>query len=227
MKTLISGWIYFKGLLLKTVFGYLYKHGGEKLFFKWGEIHIAESYEFACYRVAAGKGLYCDYEPSRLVIWLGKYYITIPLEQIEPVEEVDSCLDKGWTGFWFKPFSDRQLSIYRGSKRTITINMPWSRHFLSFGNLVETKTGWLFRDRYDGKLIPCNLTRTVSYYTWVGLKWIPWLRKGRHSLELDFLGVEVGPEKGSWKGGTLKCNTRVSKNQSTFEAFKEVEDRYL
>lgn len=71
----------------------------------------------------------------------------------------------------------------------------------------ELCPAWVFEfDDYDGQRI--TATATIEEREWrFGERWCSWLSifrkpKIRRSLDLQF-SSEVGPEKGSWKGGTI------------------------
>ncbi len=52
-------------------------------------------------------------------------------------------------------------------------------------------------------------------------KWLKWFypRKIRRSLDLKF-SAEVGPEKGSWKGGTIDHGIEMQKGETPRQAFE-------
>lgn len=82
---------------------------------------------------------------------------------------------------------------------------------------------FLFVD-YDGEVIEARTIIEGSRYRagegW--FKWIHWFRKDRvyRSLKIEF-SKQVGPEKGSWKGGTLGHGIEIEdRDESHEEAFR-------
>lgn len=75
---------------------------------------------------------------------------------------------------------------------------------------------------FDGEMIVATCTieemewhRGEGWFKW--LKWF-WPRKIRRSLNLQF-SAEVGPEKGSWKGGTTGHGIEMERDETSFGAF--------
>lgn len=86
-------------------------------------------------------------------------------------------------------------------------------------------------DDYDGQRIV--VTTRIEEREWrFGEGWFKWLSLFRkpmihRSLDLEF-SSEVGPEKGSWKGGTLGTGTRMlpgELHEATFRRYCEEEHR--
>lgn len=78
-------------------------------------------------------------------------------------------------------------------------------------------------DDYDGERIVA--TSHIEEYEWrMGTgwcRWLSWFRKPRieRSLKLEF-SKEVGPEKGSWKGGTVGHSTEMFPDETPEAAFR-------
>ena len=83
------------------------------------------------------------------------------------------------------------------------------------------KVKFMFKD-YDGEInfATCYLEEMEWRYGTGLFKWIGLLRKPIISrrMDLDF-EKEVGPQKGSWKGGTLGHSIEVSPGESMLDAF--------
>lgn len=83
-------------------------------------------------------------------------------------------------------------------------------------------------DDYDGQLI--QATTHIEEREWrFGEGWFKWLSlfrkpKIRRSLDLEF-SAEVGPEKGSWKGGTLGHGIEMLPNETHEQAFRRYCDQ--
>lgn len=74
----------------------------------------------------------------------------------------------------------------------------------------------------DGEMIvaTCRITE-MEWHRGEGLfKWLKWFwsRKIRRSLDIEF-SAEVGPEKGSWKGGTIGHGIEMERGETAFGAF--------
>lgn len=84
------------------------------------------------------------------------------------------------------------------------------------------KTTFLLKD-YDGEII--KATTHIEEWEWLFgegyFKWLSWFRKPmtRRRLEIMF-SSEVGPEKGSWKGGTIGHSIDMLKGETVEKAFK-------
>lgn len=75
---------------------------------------------------------------------------------------------------------------------------------------------------YDGDMIvaTCRIEEMEWHRGEGWFKWLKWLfpRKIRRSLDLQF-SAEVGPEKGSWKGGTTRHGIEMKRWETSFDAF--------
>jgi hypothetical protein len=83
------------------------------------------------------------------------------------------------------------------------------------------KVFYSFKD-YDGESV--RVQCTVEKRVWVkGTGWFSWLKylvkpQVRYSLDLRF-SKEIGPRKGSWKGGTLGHGCEISDGESIRDSF--------
>lgn len=86
-------------------------------------------------------------------------------------------------------------------------------------------------DDYDGQRI--EATTHIEEREWtLGTKWCSWLRffarpKVRRSLDIEF-SAEVGPEKGSWKGGTIRHSIDMlpgELHEAAFRRYCELDHR--
>lgn len=84
------------------------------------------------------------------------------------------------------------------------------------------KVSFVFRD-YDGSVI--TAATHIEEREWLrGEKWCRWLSwfcqpKVRRSLDIEY-SAEVGPRKGSWKGGTIGCGIDLLPGELHEEAFR-------
>lgn len=78
-------------------------------------------------------------------------------------------------------------------------------------------------DDYDGKrIVATTMMEETEWHHGTGLfRWLHWIRgpKVRRSLKIDY-SDEVGPEKGSWKGGTCGTGIDMLPGELHEEAFK-------
>lgn len=73
--------------------------------------------------------------------------------------------------------------------------------------IVGQKQNLIFND-YDGTRVECTYWETVMTHR---RKWTP-IKIRTRRLNYDFNGAEVGPEKGSWKGGTMSGSCMIPKD---------------
>jgi hypothetical protein len=70
--------------------------------------------------------------------------------------------------------------------------------------------------------------RKARYYVsemewrWKLLKWLPWPRTIRKSIDVSF-DEEVGEKSGSWKGGCVGCGYDLRKNEIPIECLRRME----
>ena len=136
--------------------------------------------------------------------------------------------DSSTTKSWSKHLPWKQWDHVRHSLYT-----PTGEHFYTesrgadfrefFGKKEECpKVHFGFED-YDGE--PIVATCLIEEREWhKGSGWFKWLRwfsvpKIRRSLDLAF-SAEVGPEKGSWKGGTVGHGIEMLPGESPLSAFQ-------
>lgn len=134
----------------------------------------------------------------------------------------DSSTTKSWSkSFPWKQWRHQRTSFYK----------PDGTHFFTKGkNFTEfmeakeqcPKTRYEFED-YDGQKIVASCT-TEEREWHKGSGWFKWLRHFykpfiRRSLDISF-SSEVGPGKGSWKGGTIGHGIDMLKGESQEEAFR-------
>lgn len=122
----------------------------------------------------------------------------------------DSDTTKSWG--YFLPWKDWRhvRHSYYGLQGERVADEPIGRFFDTYDERKRIQASiptrrFLFRD-YDGEEIVA--TARIEERQWErGTKWCQWLSwfwpsRIRRSLDLEF-SKEVGPEKGSWKGGTI------------------------
>jgi hypothetical protein len=143
----------------------------------------------------------------------------------------DSITTKMWSCFlpWTQ-WRHIRRSFYDGTGKHFATEWDRPRGFLFRDTLgarqaVEKAcpTAVFEFDDYDGQRI--KATCMVQEREWrFGEGWFAWLSlfrkpKIRRSLDLEF-SAEVGPEKGSWKGGTLGHGTDMQPGETAEEAFR-------
>lgn len=97
----------------------------------------------------------------------------------------------------------------------------------SFGDCYAVRQGMpkisFAFDDFDGERIQANTH--IEIREWLrGTKWCKWLslftrRKVSRTLDIDF-SKEVGPRKGSWKGGTLGHGIEMKPDETHEDAFR-------
>lgn len=134
----------------------------------------------------------------------------------------DSSTTKSWSkSFPWKQWRHKRTSLYR----------PDGTHFYTEGkNFIEfmeakercPKTSYEFED-FDGQKIMANcVTEEREWHKGSGwFKWLSWFYKPwiKRSLDISF-NSEVGPGKGSWKGGTIGHGIDMLDGETQEEAFR-------
>lgn len=136
----------------------------------------------------------------------------------------DSSTDKNWS----KHLPWKQWNCVRHSIYTPTgehfYTEPRGADFRDFFNKKEKcqKAHFGFED-YDGELIvaTCMIEEREWHKGTGSFRWLRWFYdpKIRRSLDIHF-SAEVGPEKGSWKGGTIGHGIDMLPGESPKEAFQ-------
>lgn len=103
---------------------------------------------------------------------------------------------------WYGPTGEHIETLWESSSREVRrAQSEWRYEF----EKTLVKTSFVFRD-FDGQEI--EAATNIEEREWrFGEGWFKWLSlfrrpKVRRSLNIEF-SAEVGPEKGSWKGGTM------------------------
>ena len=138
----------------------------------------------------------------------------------------DSSTDKSWC----KSLPWKQWDCVRNSVYT-----PDGKHFASEpkGNKRDFREWWDLKEScpvvhfgfedYDGKMIvaTCRIEEMEWHRGEGWFRWLKWFfpRKIRRSLDLQF-SAEVGPEKGSWKGGTTGHGIEMLDGETPRQAFE-------
>ena len=123
-------------------------------------------------------------------------------------ETFDSSTTKSWS--CFLPWANWTFvrhSLYDLNGKEFFTNLYNRHHWEMWKKAVENCPKAVFKLMdYDGTTV--TATTYIEEMEWsFGTNWCKWLRffrrnKVRRSLDICF-NVEVGPEKGSWKGGLL------------------------
>lgn len=76
---------------------------------------------------------------------------------------------------------------------------------------------------HSGEIQNVNATISVDEmeWRWRWFSWLPWPRKVRRSIDIDFSG-EVGERTGSWKGGCTGCSYELRPDESPASALKRM-----
>jgi hypothetical protein len=136
---------------------------------------------------------------------------------------MDSSTDKSWcASLPWKQWDCVRHSFYEpDGKHFVTAEKG---KWLEFHRKAEECPASYFGfEDYDGEMIvaTCRIEerewhRGENWFKW--LKWF-WPAKIRRSLDIKF-SAEVGPEKGSWKGGTTGHGIEMLKGETPRQAFE-------
>lgn len=188
--------------------------------------HVAQGWDEATV-ARMGRNWYYEVFPREFGFCLHEGHLSI----YHGPQTHDSTTTKSWSCFlpWTQ-WRHIRRSFYDGEGKHFATE--WDRH-----------RGFMFRDTwearqavekacpaavfefddYDGERI--QATCRVEEREWrFGTGWFKWLSlfrksKIRRSLDLEF-SKEVGPEKGSWKGGTLGTSTDMLPGETPEAAFR-------
>lgn len=130
---------------------------------------------------------------------------------------------ENWDRSWGVRYHDSAIWFHWGAKMKV-FHMPWDwehvRHEVMFKDGLRVPPGepW---ETNDGRIVetfpylyvlkndePQERNATIHTeereWRWRWFTWLPFPRKIRRSISVDFDG-EVGEKSGSWKGGVLGC----------------------
>lgn len=136
----------------------------------------------------------------------------------------DSSTTKSWSRHLpWKQWRHVRHSIYTPSGEHFYTE-PLGADFREFFAKKEEcpKLHFGFED-YDGEMIvaTCMVEEREWLKGWGWFKWLSWFSspKIRRDMDIHF-SAEVGPEKGSWKGGTIGHGIELLEGESPKEAFQ-------
>jgi hypothetical protein len=142
------------------------------------------------------------------------------------LQSMDSSTERGWyKTFPWTEWDHVRREIYRPNGQSFAVEKDWKE----FYEIEKTcpKSYFAFED-YDGTRIVAACT--IEEREWHrGRGWFKWLRHFskpiiHRSLRIN-LSEEMGPEKGSWKGGTIRTSCNMETNDTPEDAFKRWCDR--
>jgi hypothetical protein len=136
--------------------------------------------------------------------------------------------DSSTTKSWSKHLPWKQWNHVRHSLYTPTgehfYTEPKGADFREYFEKKEAcpKAHFGFED-YDGELIiaTCCVEEREWHKGEGWFKWLKWFSKPKIRRDLDLaFSAEVGPQKGSWKGGTMGHGIDILPNETPIEAFQ-------
>jgi hypothetical protein len=142
-------------------------------------------------------------------------------------QTMDSSTTEGWS--CFLPWTQWRQVACRLYHTDGTLAADVAGSFDKFHAVVETLTRARFAIiDHDGERI--EVETYVEEREWrLGTGWFRWLgfivpKRQRRSLDISFKR-EVGPEKGSWKGGTLGTGIEMLQGETQEHAFRRYCDQ--
>lgn len=138
----------------------------------------------------------------------------------------DSSTSKRWS--WFIPWTQWRFTRYAIYDKDLKLVYEWREgrnrtwEMESLAKSVTDKASFEFTD-FDGTVI--TAATIIEEREWkFGTGWFKWLslfrrKKVRRSLEMSF-SAELGPEKGSWKGGVVGMGMDMLPGEDHEAAFK-------
>jgi hypothetical protein len=168
--------------------------------------------------------------------WKCKEYILWREEKKYGVSVHDNTVFFHW-GYdlkgWDIPFVNYGTAVrwdrYCGPEEFVDIPSNWGKHPYRTGydGGCEKPSTWTYNytDPYDGKVVPCRFW--VEELEWRP-KWLRWTKrfaKVRRFIEVEF-SEEMGPRKGSWKGGTIGCGFNMLPGEHPTETILRMQKEY-
>ena len=89
-------------------------------------------------------------------------------------------------------------------------------------NLNKWSESHSYTDNTDSTGVMATISVREMEWRPLGLKWTKLFAKTRKSINIEF-DVEVGREKGSWKGGVLGCSYELKGNETPLECLRRME----
>lgn len=200
--------------------------------FGWGEFT-------PCWGFALSYGVYHEEAHIHIHLIWGSLFIKVPMiiNQRPGTED--------WNAHYGFSIFDSSIHFNWRTKCKI-LYLPWSWEFYKRWELVEgwsNKKHWIEipREMPHGKIAFTETNdylyvlksgekqhRKATFYInrmeWRmrGLYLLPWPRKVRESIWVDFDG-EVGEETGSWKGGTTGCGYELKPGETGLQCLRRME----
>lgn len=214
----------YRNQLLIVGFGWALRVALPNILRPYREKHIAESWDEETIARMGRNWYYKNYsrEFGISLCDMGNGYDFIQLHYGAQTHDSDT------TKIWCKHLPWKQWKCVRNS-----VYRPDGSHYSTKPSKRGAFVEWMkerdacptskfsFED-YDGEIIVATCTieerewhRGEGWFEW--LKWF-WPAKIRRSLDLKF-SAEVGPEKGSWKGGTIGHGIEMLPNETAEQAF--------
>lgn len=131
--------------------------------------------------------------------------------------------DMPWSWEWYRTSTLlKDLTWHhekKGAVRGYKENEYGSHHWIEENQWKDTVP---YTDNYDGTIV--NATISVEEREWRmnWLYWCPFFNKVRTTISIEF-DQEVGPRKGSWKGGTIGCSYELLPNETPYECLSRME----
>lgn len=91
----------------------------------------------------------------------------------------------------------------------------------------EKPSTWTYNytDPYDGTVVPCKFWVEELEWRPKWLRWTKMFAKVKRFIEVEF-SEEMGPKKGSWKGGTIGCGFNMLPGEHPTETIRRMEKEY-
>lgn len=175
-----------------------------------------------------------------IFIGYGKLYISLPIRT--GIEDSDSAA-------WGFNYHDDTIWIYiggggnfEGGKKWQTFEMPWALNWYRTSILLNDEVWehefkgkkrkdfykrywdnkkWFIRSNYmdDGVLVGAKITMSEREWRRKGLMFTTLFNKVRRTIDVSF-DKEVGPGKGSWKGGTIGTSYEIKAGEYLGDCLK-------
>lgn len=118
---------------------------------------------------------------------------------------------------------------YIGPEQFEDIPSNWGTHphKTNYTGGCETPSIWTYNytDPYDGTIVPCKFWVEEMEWRPKGLGWTKLFAKTRRFIEVEF-SAEMGPRKGTWKGGTMGCSFNMLSGEHPTDTMLRMQREY-
>lgn len=125
---------------------------------------------------------------------------------------------------WDRYIGPPNMYFYSSEDRECWMTHPYKTNY-DGGCINPTTWEYDYTDPYDGTVVPCKFWVEELEWRPKWLRWTSLFAKTRRFIEVEF-SAEMGPRKGSWKGGTIGCGFDILPKEHPLNCIKRMEKEY-